>query len=229
MVVTLLINLQLHHTHIIYIQMEHRYVTSSRSQLSHVMYLTRFAPATASSSDVPSFEQYFCSLLENAPNKTLSLRSLREKLVSVAKPLTVYLFFNTSICVLLLLLCSQDLSLFLLLSLPPPFLSLSIPSPPSTLPLSLSSSPPPLLSSPLPLSPLLPLSLPSPLLSPCPPLSSSPLLSPSPCLLPSLPHLLSSPPVPLFSLTSSPLPLPPPSLTSSPSVVPLFNCDINTI
>lgn len=88
MVVTLLINLQLHHTHIIYIQMEHRYVTSSRSQLSHVMYLTCFAPATASSSDVPSFEQYFCSLLENAPNKTLSLRSLREKLVSVAKPLT---------------------------------------------------------------------------------------------------------------------------------------------
>ena len=53
----------------------------NRSQATHVIYLTRFAPPTDSSPDMISFEAHICNLLEEAPYQTLPLKTLQDKLV----------------------------------------------------------------------------------------------------------------------------------------------------
>ena len=72
------------HTLYMYLQTELRNTPDNinRSQPTNVMYLTRFAPPTDSSSpDMLSFETHICSLLDSAPYQALPLKTLQDKLV----------------------------------------------------------------------------------------------------------------------------------------------------
>ena len=65
------------------LQAERRNTTTGRSQVAYVIYLTRFSPPSGSLLETGSFEEHFCSMLESAPHRTIPLRTLHEKLVSL--------------------------------------------------------------------------------------------------------------------------------------------------
>ena len=64
-------------------QLERRNVSPTRSQLMHIVYLKRFIPSSDILSSEESLQEHFCNLLEAAPHKALSLRTLSEKIVSL--------------------------------------------------------------------------------------------------------------------------------------------------
>ena len=77
-------------THVQYFQTERRSAPDNinRSQVTHVIFLTRFAPPTSSAPEMVSFEAHICNLLEEAPHRTLPLKILQEKLVWPAELMT---------------------------------------------------------------------------------------------------------------------------------------------
>ena len=79
-------------------QTEHRNTSDganrSRSQPTHVIYLTRFAPPIDSAPVLVSFEEHICNMLKSAPYQSLPLSTLQENMVCLGEQKCYMLVFS---------------------------------------------------------------------------------------------------------------------------------------